>query len=75
MGFLKKTRGGEEKRTNKIVLDGTERERGKESKIGSEWEEERGRFFEDRKWKIREIESRRNEGNMFGELVKKDRGK
>lgn len=50
------------------------RERAREGKVGSEWEEERRRFFEDRGWEIREMERKREEANgWFGELIRKDK--
>lgn len=50
------------------------RERAREGKVGSEWDEERRRFFEDKKWEIRELERKREEGDRwFGELIRKDK--
>jgi len=48
------------------------KERSREGRIGSDWEVER-KFFENRKWDVGEVERRRKEGNMFGDLLKKDR--
>lgn len=41
------------------------KEEAKEGKTGSKWKEERKRFFEDRRWKIREVERKRK---MIGGL-------
>lgn len=50
------------------------RERARERKVGSEWDEERRRFFEDSGWEIREVERKREEGDgWFGELIRKDK--
>lgn len=50
------------------------RERVREGKVESEWDEERRRFFEDRGWEIREVERKREEGDeWFGELIRKDK--
>jgi len=50
------------------------RERSREGRTGSTWEVERKEFFERRGWDVREVERRREEGEIwFGELLRKDR--
>jgi len=40
------------------------REKCREGKIGSIWEEERGKFFRERELEIKEVQRRRTEGDM-----------
>jgi len=50
------------------------REKCREGKTGSNWEEERGKFFRERELDVREVERRRLEGDMwFGEVIKRDK--
>jgi len=58
-------------------LEGDERERAREGKTGSSWEREKRKWFEDRGWRIEEVEGRREEesGWWFGEVIKYDREK
>lgn len=60
---MKKTRGKKRGRTSKEMFRGHERK--EERRIGedwgSDWEEERRRFFEDRGLKLEELESRKRE--------------
>jgi len=52
------------------------REKCREGKTGSDWEEERGNFFKERELDAREVERRRLKDDMWwGELIKKDREK
>jgi len=42
------------------------RERSREGRIGSAWEAERKEFFERREWDVREVERRREKGDIWG---------
>jgi len=72
-GFEKRL---EEGKGSKLARLCCEEMRGKagEGKIGSNWEEERRKFFVDRGWEIRVMEKKKEEGEAwFGEIIKKDR--
>lgn len=49
------------------------RKRIKEGRVGSKWKRERESYFEERGWKIEEVEVKREEGeDWFGEILKYD---
>ncbi|KAL6262985.1 hypothetical protein P5V15_005776 [Pogonomyrmex californicus] len=45
------------------------RDRAKEGKVVGKWEEKRRAFYEEKRWKIKEIEKMREEGELRGEEV------
>lgn len=50
------------------------REKAKKRRMGSEWEREKKRYFEDRGGRIERVKEMRGEGEgVFGEMVRVDR--
>jgi len=74
-GFEKRLEEGKGSELTRLCWEEM-RERCRKGKVGSDWEEERGKFFMERGMEVREVERRRTEGELwFGELIIKDKEK
>jgi len=72
-GFEKRLEEGKGSELTRLCWEEM-REKCREGKSRSDWEEERGKFFRERELDVREVERRRMEDDMwFGEVIKRDR--